>query len=94
MALARALARPGVRALLLDEPTSALDAAARDAVLATLWGEAMRPVTAVVVTHDPAVMQRCDRLLVLAEGRIVETGSWDALCAAPRSALATLVTNL
>jgi len=94
VALARARARPGVRALLLDEPTSALDAAARDAVLATLWGEAMRRVTAVVGTHDPAVMQRCDRLRVLAEGRIVETGSWDALCAAPRSALATLVTNL
>jgi len=94
VALARALARPGVQALLLDEPTSALDGATRDAVLAALWGEAMRHVTMVIVTHDPAVMQRCDRLLVLAEGRIVETGSWNALCAAPSSALATLVTNL
>ncbi|WFD21017.1 ABC-type xenobiotic transporter [Malassezia caprae] len=94
VALARALARPGVQALLLDEPTSALDGATRDAVLATLWGEAMRPVTMVIVTHDPAVMRRCDRLLVLAEGRIVETGSWDALCAAPSRAFTTLVTNL
>lgn len=94
IALARALARPGVRALLLDEPTSALDGATRDAVLATLFGEAMQGMTILLVTHDPAVMQRCDRLLVLEEGRIVETGSWDALCAAPSSALATLVTNL
>ncbi|WFD28583.1 ABC-type xenobiotic transporter [Malassezia nana] len=94
LALARALARPALQGLLLDEPTAALDAQTRDAVLASLFDEAMQSVTMVIVTHDPAVMQRCDRLLVLDGGRIVESGTWDALCAAPGGALATLVTDL
>ena len=36
-----------------------------------------------IVTHDVQVMQRCDRILLLDEGRIVASGPWHALCMQP-----------
>ncbi|SEO38474.1 thiol reductant ABC exporter subunit CydC [Trujillonella endophytica] len=66
VALARALVRVrrGARLLLLDEPTAHLDAAATDrvaAVLASLRGA----VTALLVTHDPALATLADRTVEL-----------------------------
>lgn len=66
--IARALAsrRPLV---LADEPTGQLDAATTDTVLATLFdGSHGRSV--VVVTHDPEVAGRCDRVLRLRNGTL------------------------
>lgn len=75
VAVARALApRPAV--LLADEPVSALDAPVRVAILdllrevSTLTGAAL-----ILVAHDlPAVRRACEHVLVLEEGRVVETG--------------------
>lgn len=69
-ALARAFApRPAV--LLADEPTGNLDRATGDHVIELLFGlRAEHATTLVMVTHDPAIAARCDRIVRIAEGRI------------------------
>ena len=71
VAIARALiARPTV--LFADEPTGNLDSAAGSAVLALLRDAvAIDGQTTVMVTHDPRAAATADRVLFLADGRIV-----------------------
>jgi putative ABC transport system ATP-binding protein len=66
VAIARAFA---VRSpiLLLDEPTAELDAANRDNVLGLLHREAQAGAVVVVISHDPAVYERSDSVMKLAE---------------------------
>ena len=76
VALARALARdPDV--LLLDEPMAALDAGARVEVRTFLRDHlGTFPGPVVLVTHDPLeAMVLADRLLVLEQGRAVQSGT-------------------
>jgi thiamine transport system ATP-binding protein len=84
VALARALA-PDPRVLLLDEPLGSLDRRLRDRLLEdldTLFGELR--VTAVYVTHDQAeAFALGDRVAVMREGEIVQTGTPDELWAQP-----------
>ena len=87
VALARALARdPAV--LLLDEPLGALDALTRDRVrsqLRTHLGEAALPT--LLVTHDfTDAAALADRVGVLVDGAIVQTGTAGELIAAPATA--------
>lgn len=64
IALCRALiGDPGV--LLADEPTGNLDPASSDVVVHALHAQADRGAAVVVVTHDPALVRRCDRTLEL-----------------------------
>jgi putative ABC transport system ATP-binding protein len=58
--------------LLADEPTSELDEGNRGLVLRELRQEAERGAVVVVATHDPAVVDACDRHFVLDEGRLVD----------------------
>ncbi|WP_061961813.1 ABC transporter ATP-binding protein [Demequina flava] len=69
VAIARAMAshRP---IILADEPTGQLDATTSASVLEAMIG-AHGQRTVVIVTHDPAVAQRCDLVLELRDGRIV-----------------------
>jgi energy-coupling factor transporter ATP-binding protein EcfA2 len=71
LAIATAMARrPAL--LISDESTSMLDAAGRAELLSLLAGLPARTGTAVVhVTHDPAEAARADRVVGLADGRIV-----------------------
>jgi molybdate transport system ATP-binding protein len=87
VALARALApRPGL--LLLDEPLAALDAGAR----ALVRGELRRSLRefagcTVLVTHDPLdAMVLADRVVVVEQGRVVQTGPPASVARAPRTA--------
>ncbi|KAJ6496976.1 P-loop containing nucleoside triphosphate hydrolase protein [Mycena vitilis] len=75
--IARALARPS-KILILDECTSALDSANQAVVLETIR-RAKVGRTTVMVTHKLPIMQMCDRILVVHDGRIVEHGSYDQL---------------
>jgi putative ABC transport system ATP-binding protein len=71
-ALARAFA-PHPPVLLADEPTGNLDRATGDQVIDLLFGlRADNATTLVLVTHDPAIAARCDRIVRIAEGRMVD----------------------
>jgi putative ABC transport system ATP-binding protein len=62
----------GAEVLLADEPTSELDDGNRRLVLAELRTEAERGSVVVVATHDPAVVDACDRHYVIDEGRLTD----------------------
>jgi ATP-binding cassette subfamily B protein len=79
VALGRALlAQPKV--LVLDDPLSAVDTRTEAAILDAI-DEASRGRTLVLVTHRVAAAARCDQVVVLDAGRVVESGTHDALVA-------------
>jgi len=79
LSIARALLKnPPI--LILDEATSALDAATERRLQLALE-EVMKGRTTFVIAHRLATIRNADRILVLDQGRIVETGSFDELVA-------------
>jgi putative ABC transport system ATP-binding protein len=72
VALARALvARP--KLVLADEPTGNLDGETGRQVIALLFDLARQfGTTLLLITHDPALAERCDRVVRMADGLIVE----------------------
>ncbi len=79
VAIARALLKDAP-VLVLDEATSALDSASEAAVQEAL-SVLMRGRTTVVVAHRLATVRDADRIVVLDAGRVVETGTHEALVA-------------
>ena len=69
LAIARAVLS-GAPVLLLDEATSALDEATEERVLARL--RALPDRTCLCISHRPAALQICDRVIRVVEGKIVE----------------------
>ena len=69
LAIARAVFS-GRPVLLLDEATSALDSNTEREVLLNLRN--MPDKTVIIVTHRPAALEICDRVIKFAEGEIVE----------------------
>jgi ABC-type polar amino acid transport system ATPase subunit len=85
VAIARALAMEPA-ALLLDEPTSALDPRLVGEVLAVVSDLAAAGQTMVIVTHEMGFARRCaNRVIVLANGRVVEEGTPDDVLSRPRA---------
>jgi len=72
VALARAaVTRPDL--LLADEPTGNLDGATGATILDMLFGLRDRHgATLVLVTHDPEIARRCDRVVRLRDGRAID----------------------
>jgi subfamily B ATP-binding cassette protein MsbA len=81
VAIARALLRKAPL-LLLDEATSSLDAASERAVQRAL-DRLMAGRTTFVIAHRLSTVQGADRILVLDEGGLVETGTHAELMARP-----------
>jgi putative ABC transport system ATP-binding protein len=71
VAIARATIM-GPRLLLADEPTGNLDSRSGAQVLDVLGALHREGRTLLVVTHDPAVARRADRVLVLRDGEIAK----------------------
>jgi ATP-binding cassette, subfamily B, bacterial len=71
--IARALLRDAP-ILILDEPTSALDVATEALVMAGIE-RLMTGRTTLIIAHRLSTVQRCDQIVVLCDGRIVEAGT-------------------
>ena len=79
LGLARALVgKPKI--LILDDCTSALDSRTESALWDRLH-EVMPEMTSILITHRPDQLQKADRIFVLDEGRLVESGHHDELIA-------------
>jgi ATP-binding cassette subfamily B protein len=77
LALARALVwEPKI--LVLDDPLSAVDAKTERAILDAIERQAAKR-TVVLVTHRVAAAARCDRVIVLDQGKVIERGTHDEL---------------
>lgn len=80
VALARAILRDAP-ILLLDEATSALDAESEAKVHAAL-AEFARTKTCLIIAHRLSTVRAADRIIVISEGRVAETGTHSDLIAA------------
>jgi hypothetical protein len=77
IAIARAFIRD-TPLLILDEPTTGLDVESTELVLGALRS-LITEKTTLLMSHDLNLIRRADRILVLSEGEIVETGTHEAL---------------
>ena len=83
MAIARALIR-NPKILILDEATSALDEKSQEIVQQALE-EAMQGRTSIVIAHRLSTVKKCDKIVVLMNGQVVEQGTYEELSENPMS---------
>jgi subfamily B ATP-binding cassette protein MsbA len=79
LSIARALLKDP-RILILDEATSSLDADS-EAIVQRALEDLMRARTCFVIAHRLSTIKSCDRIFVLKDGRIVESGTHRELLA-------------
>ena len=77
IALARAFLRDA-QIIILDEPTSAMDARA-EYELFERFHELTKGRTAILISHRLSSVRMADRVYVLADGEILESGTHDEL---------------
>jgi putative phosphonate transport system ATP-binding protein len=85
----------GPRLVFMDEPTGGLDVSVQ-ARLLDLLKELVREMglSAIIVTHDLAVVRLlADRLIVMKDGRVVETGLTDQVLDDPQNAYTQLLVS-
>ena len=81
LALARALIlQPPI--LILDDPTASVDARTENEIVSALR-DAMTGRTAFVVSSRLSLLRRADRVLVLADGQVLQSGTHDELAHQP-----------
>ncbi|MBX3016087.1 MAG: ATP-binding cassette domain-containing protein, partial [Caldilineaceae bacterium] len=76
--------------VILDEASSRLDPATERLLDATM-DKLLQGRTAIMIAHRLATVQRADRILILAQGRVVEEGARTVLAADPTSHYAQLL---
>lgn len=67
--------------VILDEPTSALDPIVETEILSSFL-DIIRKKTAIIISHRTGICRLVDRLVVMEEGRVVETGCHEELISA------------
>jgi putative ABC transport system ATP-binding protein len=78
VAIARALA-PKPKLVIADEPTGNLDQATGKQIADLLFATAReRAATLMLVTHDPVLAKRCDRVIAMRSGRVESSARADA----------------
>jgi ABC-2 type transport system ATP-binding protein/ribosome-dependent ATPase len=71
--------------LVLDEPTSGVDPLQRARLWETIRASAEQGAGVLVTTHHMSEAEQCDRLLVLAAGRVVAEGTMDQVVGGTRA---------
>ncbi|MBX0359788.1 thiol reductant ABC exporter subunit CydC [Halobacillus sp. Nhm2S1] len=77
LSIARAFLK-GKRVWLLDEPTSSVDALTERRIFNSLYERASQD-TVVLISHRLSGLEKMDQIIVMAEGKVVEAGSYDNL---------------
>ncbi len=77
IAIARALIK-SPKIMILDEATSALDEQSQEIVQQAL-DRAMEGRTSVVIAHRMSTIKKCNRIVVLHKGKVVEDGTYEEL---------------
>ena len=80
--VARGLARAGQGGgglLLLDEASSSVDAVSEQRLSHLLHSGALQSTSVLIIAHRAQTLLACTRIVVMAEGRVVETGTPDEL---------------
>jgi ATP-binding cassette subfamily B protein/subfamily B ATP-binding cassette protein MsbA len=80
LAIARALLKDAP-VLILDEPTSALDAQT-EALLLEALERLIEGRTTIIIAHRLSTIRRADRIVVIEDGQVLETGTHQELLAA------------
>ncbi|WP_130329580.1 ABC transporter ATP-binding protein [Streptomyces sp. BK022] len=82
IAIARALfaVRAGARVLILDEPTAHLDIRAEAAFFSEVVGR-ISGVSTILISHRLSTVRQADRIVLLDQGRVAESGTHDQLLA-------------
>lgn len=92
IAIARAIVRmPNI--LLLDEATSALDEESQRKVQNAL-GKCMVGRTSIVVAHRLTTVEKCNRIAVIADGKVAEEGTFNELTNTEGGYFANLATGM
>ena len=77
-------ARP--RLLLADEPTGNLDGETGRLVIDLMFSlQARHGMTLLLITHDASIAERCDRIVHLADGQVMDDGRDGSVLAAAGS---------
>ncbi|MEX2535762.1 MAG: ABC transporter ATP-binding protein [Trueperaceae bacterium] len=84
VAIARAILK-GASILVLDEATSSLDSESESVIQDALAGYFSRrqELTSIVIAHRLSTIRDADRIFVMQDGRVVESGSHDELLGKP-----------
>lgn len=89
LCLGRALLKRS-KIIAVDEATAATDGRT-EALIQSVLSRAFQKATVILIAHRVSTLLACDRIVVMSEGTVVETGSPTALASSPDSQFAQLL---